>query len=139
MFTIPTPRFRACADKAISQSLGKPWKAFANGPDSFDCWGFAEFVYKQSGVAFPHFSTIGTNTERISRGLIQLNSFVEKCKSRTPYSVVLMGSNSSGMGHIGVYHPSGMVYHCLERHGVVGHTPEALAGIFEQLEYWRVK
>ena len=138
MSTIPTPRFQACANRAIQTSLGKPWVALAKGPDAFDCWGFVEYVYEQGGITFPPFAVFGTNSERVARGIDEIANKVVKNVGRVPYSIVLMG-DSNGMGHLGIYHPSGMVYHCLERQGVVGHTPEMLRGVFACLEYWSLK
>ena len=34
--------------------IGRPWVAGAQGPDSFDCWGFARWVLKHEyGVDVP--------------------------------------------------------------------------------------
>ena len=62
---------------------------------------------------------------------------VEKTVPRTPYSVALMG-RMGVFGHVGVYHPSGMIYHCLDRQGVSGHSVQTLQCIFADIEYWSV-
>lgn len=28
----------------VQNNLGKPWRVGTNGPDAFDCWGWAQFV-----------------------------------------------------------------------------------------------
>ena len=59
-------------------------------------------------------------------GFIQdLSKIFRKVKDRTPYGIVVMGKQGR-MEHVGVYHPSGIVYHCLEGSGVVGHRLEHL-------------
>lgn len=136
MRTTLTPHIRACADKAITGALGKPWAPLGRGPNSFDCWGFVVYVYKAAGILLPS-DAMPDPCYDIKEAAKTGGILVEKTVPRTPYSVVLMG-RMGVFGHVGVYHPSGMIYHCLDRQGVSGHSVQTLQCIFADIEYWRV-
>lgn len=39
--------------------LGKPWEVGANGPNSFDCWGLLEDIYKnEKGVTLSRYADL---------------------------------------------------------------------------------
>ena len=57
-----------------------------------------------------------------------------KVPANTAYSVILLGGDD--ITHIGLYHPSGIVYHCAERVGVVGHSLRSISDIFQRIEWW---
>lgn len=134
-----TPRFRACADKAIQRALGKPWVVMARGPDSFDCWGFVIHVMRQAGVELPDFvyeAGASKRAELFRAGHAKaLDEGFQRVAPKTPYSVVLLG-NAGTITHVAIYHPSGVYYHSMERFGVIGHRHEVLAGIFDTFTYW---
>ena len=116
MRTTLTPHIRACADKAMVGALGKPWAPLGRGPNSFDCWGFVVYVYKAAGIQLPSCAMPDPcyDIQAAARGTgIQ----VEKAVPRTPYSIALMGKMGV-YAHVGIYHPSGIIYHCLDRQGV---------------------
>ena len=136
MRTTLTPHIRACADKAMVGALGKPWAPRTCGPNSFDCWGFVVYVYKAAGIQLTSCAMPDPcyDIQAAARGTgIQ----VEKAVPRTPYSIALMGKMGV-YAHVGIYHPSGMIYHCLDRQGVSGHSVQTLQGIFADIQYWSV-
>ncbi len=141
MGTTLTPHIRACADKAIAQSLGKPWRVGARGPHSFDCWGFVRHVLSAMSIKAPDFDYSIAPSDRAEsfdkgRALGVAHGF-KRVEDKTPYSVVLLakGGNTT---HVAIYHPSGIYYHCLERYGVVGHYHNFLAGLFDSFSYWSI-
>lgn len=136
MRTTLTPHIRACADKAITGALGKPWAPLGRGPNSFDCWGFVVYVYKAAGILLPS-TPMPDPCYDIKEAAKSGGILVEKTVPRTPYSVALMG-RMGVFGHVGIYHPSGMIYHCLDRQGVSGHSVQTLQSIFADIEYWSV-
>ena len=117
-------------------ALGKPWAPLGRGPGSFDCWGFVVYVYKAAGIQLPSCAMPDPcyDIQAAARGTgIQ----VEKAVPRTPYSIALMGKMGV-YAHVGIYHPSGIIYHCLDRQGVSGHSVQTLQGIFADIQYWSV-
>jgi cell wall-associated NlpC family hydrolase len=40
----------------VRAQLGKPYKAFMAGPDSYDCSGLSMAAYQQVGISLPHYS-----------------------------------------------------------------------------------
>lgn len=138
MVSTLTPHTRACADKAIQRSLGKPWVVSARGPDSFDCWGFVVHVMRSAGIQVPDFTYDAGDSRAglFSEGLGEAVAHgFQEVPARTPYSIVLLG-NRGKITHVAIYHPSGIYYHCMERFGVVGHTRQALEAIFDTFTYW---
>ena len=131
-----TPHIRACADKAITGALGKPWAPLGRGPNSFDCWGFVVYVYEAAGILLPS-APMPDPCYDIKAVATENGLRVERVAHRTPYSIVLMGKMGT-FGHVGIYHPSGIIYHCLDRQGVSGHSVQTLQGIFADIEYWSV-
>lgn len=135
MHTTLTPHIRASVDKVLTASLGKPWVPLGRGPNSFDCWGFVLYVYRAAGVEIP--DAVLSPVKDVATAAKNGGVVAKQVSARTPYSLVLFGKNGT-FGHVGIYHPSGVVYHCLERQGVVGHSPALLSGIFDAVEYWSV-
>lgn len=131
-----TPHIRACADKAITGSLGKPWAPLGRGPNSFDCWGFVVHVYKAAGIVLPT-TPMPDPCYDINAVATESGLGAERVPPRTPYSIVLMGK-AGVFGHVGVYHPSGVIYHCLDHQGVAGHSVQTLQSIFADIQYWSV-
>jgi cell wall-associated NlpC family hydrolase len=135
MRTTLTPHTRACVDKALVASLGKPWAPLGRGPDNFDCWGFVQYVYRQAGIEIP--DAILEPVPCVATAAKAHGVRISPAPARTPYALVMFGKDGV-FGHTGIYHPSGLVYHCLERHGVVGHNLPLLSGVFNTLSYWSV-
>lgn len=134
----PSPRFRACADRAIHRALGKPWRVMGRGPDAFDCVGFVQHVLAAGGVTTPLFEYPAgvARDEAFRAGVprVEAAGWVQ-VPARTPYAVVLLGRRGV-VTHVGLYHPVGLVYHSFERCGVVGHTLQFLSTIFDTFQYW---
>ena len=135
MRTTLTPHIRASVDKALAASLGKPWVALGRGPNSFDCWGFVRYIFNTAGVYIP--DVVLTPVSDIRTVATENGIDAVQVAPRTPYSLVMLGRRGA-FGHVGIYHPSGIVYHCLEKQGVVGHQPTILSGIFDSVEYWSI-
>lgn len=82
--------------------IGKPYQWGAEGPDSFDCSGFTQYVYKQAGKSIP----------RVSRDQAKHGSAV----SRENYSkgdLVYFDTDGDGqVNHVGVYLGNNEFIHC---------------------------
>ena len=116
MKTTPSAISQDSVDGRIASSIGRPWKALAKGPEAFDCWGFVRYALDLSDAPDAPFLDETTRSERV----VQLSKRFERVGHRTPYSILLMGRRGL-FSHVGVYHPSGYVYHCVEGRGVCGH------------------
>lgn len=108
-------------DKRIEASIGKAYSPTGKGPESFNCWSFVSFVLGNSEL--PTIDALDTdhNIANISK---HRGSFIELGDVK-PYCIVLLGRKGV-MSHVGVYHPSGIVFHCMQGAGVVGHRLEHL-------------
>lgn len=96
--TTPTPAASNKASIVVAFALaqvGKPYKFFTAGPDTFDCSGLSLAAYKQVGIALPHYSvaqsTMGTAVDW-------------KAESIHPGDLVFTtSSHSPGLiGHLGI-------------------------------------
>ena len=103
--------------------IGRPWVAGAQGPDSFDCWGFVRYVLKHEyGYAVPQ---VNVNPECLRDVLhafrtdLAFTAFME-----VPYprggDVVLMRQAKNPV-HAGLWLDvdGGGVLHCVRGNGVV--------------------
>lgn len=87
------------ADSIILEAenyLGYPYKYGASGPKSFDCAGFAQFIYKKFGY----------NLSRSSRSQVNDGSAVEGDFSQLQKGDLLIFSGSRGgstPGHVGIF------------------------------------
>ncbi len=54
--TAPSSSVGAAAVAEAARHVGKPYRYGATGPASFDCSGFAQYVYRQVGVSLPRTS-----------------------------------------------------------------------------------
>lgn len=58
----------------VQSQLGKPYKAFTAGPDSYDCSGLTMVAYAQIGISLQHYSgsqfTKGTAVDRASQPIL---------------------------------------------------------------------
>ena len=72
---------------------GYPYVYGGAGPNSFDCSGFTQYVYKQFGYSLPHSATsqsyCGT---RVSKSELRLGDLV-----------IFTEAGSSSIGHVGIY------------------------------------
>jgi cell wall-associated NlpC family hydrolase len=53
--TAPSPAARKAADSAKTQ-VGKAYQYGAAGPDSYDCSGLTQYVYREAGIELPRSS-----------------------------------------------------------------------------------
>lgn len=79
--------------KLANAQLGKPYKYGATGPNSFDCSGLTQYVYKNAvGVAIPRVSSDQAKTGKsISYNNLQ------------PGDLVFFNTSGSGISHVGIY------------------------------------
>lgn len=138
MVFTPTPVFLACANKAIMESVGKPWEACGRGPDSFDCWGFVIWVYSQCGITLPDFSYNPDDNYSDIFGRELRGEPLDPTFYNDPFSIVTFGRNGSA-SHVGIYHPSGIYYHCADKGGVIGSSHSAICCQLNILNYWYPK
>ncbi|WP_304678112.1 phage tail tip lysozyme [uncultured Limosilactobacillus sp.] len=86
------------AEQIISlarQQLGKPYVYGATGPNSFDCSGLVQYVYRQVGINLPR-----TAAQQSTRGYgVSFNNLQP--------GDLLFWSNSRGVYHVGIYTGNG--------------------------------
>lgn len=80
-------------DKAMTK-LGTPYKWGATGPNTFDCSGFTQWVYRQNGISIPR-----TSAEQKSAGKVISLSELQ------PGDIVWRS------GHVGIYIGGGQYIH----------------------------
>jgi cell wall-associated NlpC family hydrolase len=93
----PTGNSRTDAVLAFAQAqVGKPYKFFTAGPDTFDCSGLTMAAYQQAGVSLPHQS--GAQS--------QLGTAIDwTTQTIAPGDLVFLtrdGSESSPITHVGI-------------------------------------
>ncbi len=83
--------------------LNKPYKYGGNGPDAFDCSGFAFYVYKNFGINLPR-----TSSEQAKKG-----TYVSKKDLDTGDLVFFdtSGTNDHRINHVGIYIGNGDFIH----------------------------
>ncbi|MGX4600812.1 C40 family peptidase [Faecalimicrobium sp. JNUCC 81] len=95
------------ADKVIEFAktlLGKPYVWGAEGPSSFDCSGFTQYVFKKS---------VGVSIPRVSRDQAKFGQYINKSdiKKGDLISFDTDGSNNGQVSHIGIYMGNGQFIH----------------------------
>ncbi|MBD5091667.1 MAG: C40 family peptidase [Lactobacillus sp.] len=86
------------AEQIISlarQQIGKPYVYGATGPNSFDCSGLVQYVYRQAGINLPR-----TAAQQSTRGYSVSFSNLQP-------GDLLFWSNSRGVYHVGIYTGNG--------------------------------
>lgn len=79
--------------------LGKPWRAGANGPDAFDCWGLVRYVFaEQKGIHFPEVNE--PDNRGVILGIAREHGFrrVQECQG---WDIVIFDRPGDGK-HVGV-------------------------------------
>ena len=131
----PTPSdfSQACAAGRIERAVGVPWVALGRDLTGFDCWGFVRYALDLTDAPnAPFFDRQERpgNIREFSKGFLRV-------KDKTPYSIALLGTRNQ-FHHVGVYTPSGFVYHCMERAGVCGHRFRSLGILgFDSFEFYQ--
>ncbi len=95
------------ADSVISFAktlLGKPYVWGAEGPNSFDCSGFTQYVMKKS---------VGVSIPRVSRDQSKYGTYVNRGDLRSGDLVFFdtQGSNNGSVSHVGIYIGNGDMIH----------------------------
>ena len=124
--------FQDSVDGRVERALGRPWVALGRDLQGFDCWGFVRYALDlEDAPDAPFFD------EKARPGQIkELSKCFIKTSPKTPLSIVLLGAKNS-FYHVGIYHPSGTVYHSLERLGVCGHKFGKLGLLgFDSFEFY---
>ena len=85
--------------KYAEQFLGKPYVYGGNGPNSFDCSGFAKYVY----------SNFGINLTRTSYSQVNEGYYVPKDQLQAGDLVFFKSGGS--VSHVGIYIADGMMIH----------------------------
>ena len=124
--------------------IGRPWVAGAQGPDSFDCWGFVRYVLKHE---YDHdVPQVNVNAECLRDVLLAFRtdlafkSFKEVEKPQDG-DVVLMRQSKNPV-HAGLWLDvdGGGVLHCVRDSGVVFQNVRSLNTCGWYLDsYYRVK
>lgn len=124
--------------------IGLPWVAGAQGPDSFDCWGFARYVLKaEYGHDVPQVTTNPDNLRDVLHAFkhdLAFQAFYEVPEPQDG-DVVLMRQAKNPV-HAGIWLDvdGGGVLHCVRGNGVVFQDVPSLnlCGWFLH-SYYRVK
>ena len=123
----------AFVDGRIEAALGTRWVALGRDLRGFDCWGFVRYALGLLDAPEAPFF------DRESRpGQIQeLAKSFRQVPSKTAHSIILLGTQGR-FAHVGVYHPTGTVYHCIEHGGVCGHRFDRLGLLgFDSFEFYK--
>ena len=95
----------ATGDKIVDYAytlLGVPYKWGGNGPSSFDCSGYTQWVYKNAA---------GINIPRVSRDQAQAGTAVEKGNYKKG-DLLYFNTSGSGVSHVGIYIGGDKFIHC---------------------------
>lgn len=95
----------ASGDKIVDYAytlLGVPYKWGGNGPSSFDCSGYTQWVYKNAA---------GINIPRVSREQAQSGTAVEKGNYKKG-DLLYFNTGGSGVSHVGIYIGGDKFIHC---------------------------
>lgn len=116
--------------------VGKPWRAAANGPDAFDCWGLVVYVRR---------ALFGNDLPDVARPPVALSlpearaAFASATKplgwyqiERPAHGAVAIIGTSGVPSHAGIYlaipPAAGNVLHCDEAMGVRFESESTLSG-----------
>jgi cell wall-associated NlpC family hydrolase len=110
--------------------IGRPWEKGAQGPDSFDCWGFVRYFNKEHyGIDVPIIDTDADNMRAVirdMRGHSELSNWIKVKRPREGDAVQM--AHCKYPSHVGVWldADSGGVLHCIRGEGVVFSTLSSL-------------
>lgn len=98
---------RSSAVVIAMNELGKPYSWGADGPNSFDCSGLTQYVYRQLGVSLPHSSRAQYNCgQRVNRDDLESGDLVFFARGGT-------------ISHVGLYVGGGNFIHAPQTGDVV--------------------
>jgi len=129
-----------------SQYIGRPYEYGAQGPDSFDCWGFFRWVQREHyGREVPFISPEIANPRQFAKAFADHPEYErwERIDKPEDGAAVLM-AHASHPSHIGIYlEPEDNnhgVIHCIERMGVLFQTlPVLRQSGWGHIEFYRFK
>lgn len=90
--------------ETAKSKLGSPYEWGAHGPDSFDCTGFVEWVFRTNGIQVPWYTEDYKNYKQYEIDWDDLQ----------PGDVVMLynGEAVGGIGHAGIYIGEDQYIHC---------------------------
>lgn len=91
------------------RKIGSPYKWGHRGPNSFDCSGFVQWVYKELGINVP-----GTTSEWRTSGLMSPRN-----RSNLQVGDVFLMNTTRRLGHVGIYIGNGKMIHASSLYGQV--------------------
>lgn len=134
MNPIPCAFSPACVDGRIEEAIGKPWVPLGRTvQEGFDCWGFVRYALDLTDAPNAPFFNVDNRPGNIR----EFSKAFVKVADKTNYSIALMGTKGQ-FHHVGVYLPTGYIYHCMEKVGVCGHRFRSLGILgFDSFEFYR--
>ena len=107
MYTTPSTPVKGSIDEVLNlanQLLGKPYVWWATGPDSFDCSGFTQYIYKHgANITIPRVSSQqGNFGTTVSRNNLKAGDLVFFDTN---------GINDGNISHLGIYDGNGNLIH----------------------------
>jgi cell wall-associated NlpC family hydrolase len=91
----------------LDDLIGKPFEHGAVGPNSFDCYGLSQEVYKRLGKDISGIFGYGVTNESLAENLDKgLNKFGEKIDYPEPYCVVAFYTHPKYVTHMGIVLPN---------------------------------
>lgn len=100
------------ADQIIANAktyIGVPYLWGGTSPAGFDCSGYVQYVFRQSGISLPR-----TTTEQY-----QIGTYVSKANLQPGDLVFLQNTYREGISHVGIYIGNGKMIHASSSKGVV--------------------
>lgn len=117
----------------IEIAIGVPWVALGRDLTGFDCWGFVRYALALNDAPDAPFF----NREERPNSIRELTKAFVRVKDKEPYSIALLGTKGK-FHHVGVYLPTGFLYHCMEKIGVCGHRFRSLGILgFDSFEFYK--
>lgn len=89
--------------------LGVPYVWGGTTPKGFDCSGFTQYIFRQSGITLPR-----TTTEQY-----QIGTYVSKSNLKPGDLVFLQNTYRQGISHVGIYIGDGQMIHASSSKGIV--------------------
>jgi cell wall-associated NlpC family hydrolase len=127
-----------------TQYIGRPWRAGARGPNSFDCWGLVWYIYKTHlGVDLPNFRGL----DPVSDPLLCAKKINDQAHGPDwsplpkPEDMCVVAMGIRYLTHVGLYLAvdNGLILHCTYRQQVVAESPRQIAVAFRfgRMEHYR--
>lgn len=101
----------------IIQYFNKPYEEGARGPESFDCLGLLQDIYRQRGIVLPDWDrpeSSKDNAQAISEGANQW----ERIDSPEQWAAVAIAINGKTVSHVGIMIDQSRFMHTTKETGV---------------------